>query len=275
MDNILDMKIIFSDLDGTLLNNQQQVSAEDLRTLKRLGRHNVIRVIATGRSYFSLQKVLPPDFPLDYIILSSGVGIMNWKTKALIRKYEIPSNLVQELSHFLIDQKVDFMVHAALPDNHWFQFFHHNHHNIDFKQRLQLYAPFASPIEEIKNLPAASQFVLIFARADSFSAEIRSALNGVNIIRATSPLDHASVWFELLPAQASKQQAAQFLCRQFKLTAADALALGNDYNDRDLLDWAGRKFVVANAPQVLKTHFPVTVSNNENPLTQILENYEF
>ncbi len=265
------MKIVFTDLDGTLLTTRQQVSEEDRRTLKELGRRGIIRVIATGRSYFSLQKVLEPDFPVDFVILSSGVGIMDWKSKSLLQQYEIPAPEVRRMAAFLITRDVDFMVHAALPDNHWFEYVQPNQHNTDFIRRLHLYAPYATALNEVNQLAAASQFVLIFPRAEAFSAEMRSALTNVNIIRATSPLDYESVWYELLPNQASKQQAAQFICNRFRVNANEALALGNDYNDTGLLNWAGIKSVVANAPQTLKTDFPVTVSNNENPLTEVMK----
>ncbi len=266
------MKIVFSDLDGTLLNTRQTVSSADMQTLEALGRQKIIRVIATGRSYFSLQKVLKPDFPVDYIILSSGVGIIDWRSKTLIQSYEIPANDVQKIAGFLISRQVDFMVHAALPDNHWFSYVHTNQHNADFKRRLKLYAPYASALYNSASLTAASQFVLIFPEESSSIDGLRSGLKNVNLIRATSPLDNQSVWYELLPKQASKRQAAQFICERFQYGAKDALALGNDYNDNDLLDWAGQKFVVANAPHELKKRYPVIVSNNESPLTYIMEN---
>lgn len=269
------MKILFTDLDGTLLNARQQVSAADRRSLAQLGREGIIRVIATGRSYFSLQKVVEADFPIDYVILSSGVGIMEWKSKSLIRQYEIPQTEVRRIARYLMTRQVDFMVHAALPHNHWFEYAHSNPHNADFARRLRLYAPYASELKAADNLPAASQFVLIFPDAESFTPEMRSMLKHTNSIRATSPLDNASVWYELLPQQASKQQAAQYICERFQLGAEESLAIGNDYNDRDLLDWAGTKWLVANAPQSLKERYPVTVSHNHSPLTEVLRNVEF
>ncbi len=265
------MKILFTDLDGTLLNTQHQVSVADRQALEQLGKLGIIRVIATGRSYFSLQKVIKPDFPVDFVILSSGAGIMDWPAKTLIQQYEIPPTLVRQIAGFLMTQEIDFMVHAALPDNHWFEYVHPNQHNADFIRRLHLYAPYASVLDDAEALSAASQFVLIFPQEEAFNTEIRSRLNSVNIIRATSPLDHKSVWYELLPKQASKQQAAQFICKRFRIDAGEALAIGNDYNDTGLLDWAGKSFVVANAPKTLRSRYLVTVSQNENPLTEVLK----
>lgn len=265
------MKILMSDLDGTLLNDRQQISLRDLETLERLGRQNILRVIATGRSYFSLKKVLTPDFPVDYVILSSGAGIMDWKQKRLIAHYEMEQSLAQETAAFLMREKIDFMVHDKLPENHQFLFFYSNRLNGDFKSRLSLYAPFANPLTDAGQIKSASQFVLIFRRVEEFRDSMRKALKKVHIIRATSPLDQRSVWFELMPEGVSKQNAAQQLAQRHSVAAEDVLALGNDYNDRDLLDWAGTSFVTANAPAELKSSYAVTVSNGNSPLTELVK----
>ena len=56
-----------------------------LRYLVELGRRGRLRVIATGRNLFSARKVLPPDFPVDYVLFSSGAGIMDWPAQRLLR----------------------------------------------------------------------------------------------------------------------------------------------------------------------------------------------
>ena len=80
------LKMVVTDLDGTLLNPQHQISDKDLQSLKLLGDKNIYRVIATGRSPYSLNKVLPADFPIDYLIFSSGSGIINWNTNTPNRR---------------------------------------------------------------------------------------------------------------------------------------------------------------------------------------------
>ncbi len=77
-------KIIFIDLDGTLIGDNRKVSERNLNSLQRAGDLGITRVIATGRSLFSFRKSIPLDFPIDYLIFSSGAGVMDWKTQQLI-----------------------------------------------------------------------------------------------------------------------------------------------------------------------------------------------
>jgi HAD superfamily hydrolase (TIGR01484 family) len=86
------IKIVFSDLDGTLLNNSHILSQVNRKTLMELKKRGIIRVVATGRSLFSAQKVMDLDFPIDYLIFSSGAGIMNWHNQESIYKEYMQKN---------------------------------------------------------------------------------------------------------------------------------------------------------------------------------------
>ena len=71
-------KMVVTDLDGTLLNAQGVISEPELLTLKKLGNEGYCRVIATGRSLYSIRKTLAFDqLPVDYLIFSSGSGIID------------------------------------------------------------------------------------------------------------------------------------------------------------------------------------------------------
>ena len=57
---------VFTDLDGTLLNSNQRLSDINRQTLTSLGKAGICRIVATGRSLYSAQRVLDDEFPIDY-----------------------------------------------------------------------------------------------------------------------------------------------------------------------------------------------------------------
>ncbi len=84
--------VILSDLDGTLLPSKvRSVSAAIITTLQRLGELGATRAVVTGRNYHSTQKVLQADFPIDYLIFSSGAGIVDWKSKQIVESHNLGS----------------------------------------------------------------------------------------------------------------------------------------------------------------------------------------
>ena len=148
---IQNIKIVVTDLDGTILPSQGNISKTNYETLLQLKDQGITRVIATGRTLYSAMAVLPEDFPIDYLIFSSGAGIMKWETKELIYSQQIEAGEVQDLSEILIDHEIDFMILDPIPLNHQFWYYQSGNKNPDFDRRLALYKQFATPVGQLSD----------------------------------------------------------------------------------------------------------------------------
>ena len=266
------LKMVVTDLDGTLLNPQHQISDKDFRSLKLLGENKIYRVIATGRSIYSLNRVIPADFPIDYLIFSSGSGILNWNTKEILHAQSLNSNEVVIIANFLTKMNIDFMIQKPIPDNHNFVYHHTGRENPDFFHRIKNYQKFAKPlISDPKEFGNASQFVAIIQKDVSIYEYIKNKLCQFKVIRSTSPLDGNSIWIEIFPKTVSKGAATAWLCQRLECNPADIIGIGNDYNDIDLLNWTQHSFVVENAPHELKQKFEITDSNINSGFTKAIQ----
>ena len=114
--------IVATDFDGTLLRSDHTVSERSRDTLTTLGERGILRVIATGRSYYSLQKVLKEDLPIDYLIVASGAGIYCRENMRLLYNTSLSKLDTEYIGNHLVELGCDFMVHFPLPDNHKFLF---------------------------------------------------------------------------------------------------------------------------------------------------------
>lgn len=259
------IRLVVTDLDGTLLRSDHKFNSEDLITLNRLGDMGIIRVIATGRSPFSASAVLPDDFPIDYLLFSSGAGIIRWSDKSIIHANQLSPENVQYIITLLVEMQADFMVHEPIPLNHCFLYHSSGKLNSDFERRINLYKDYSQPL--ITGLPfpgPASQVLVVLPNDTERFNAISKKLNGVQVIRATSPLDGESIWLEIFPKGVSKSGGIKWLCSFIGgIRPDDLLALGNDYNDIDMLNLAGKAFVVSNAPGELKDKFQVVPINDE------------
>lgn len=263
--------MVVSDLDGTLLRADRTFSATDLATLKALESHQILRAIATGRSLYSASTMIPPDFPIEYLIFSSGAGVAAWPDRALLMTHSLDAAQIEEAADLLLTHELDFMIHYPIPDNHRFVFHATAHENPDFQRRCQRYLPFAEPLDWSRPmLPAACQIVAIDPRPGEASqyAAVRDALPQLKVIRTTSPFDGVSTWIEIFPRTVSKGMAGDWVARRHGIFPASVLAVGNDYNDLDLLDWAGTGIVVGNAPPELQQRYRTVSSHNDNGFTE-------
>ena len=261
------LNMVVTDLDGTLFHGGRKVSETNFRTLVDLGNQKTLRVIATGRSLFSARKAIPVDFPIDYLIFSSGAGVTDWTKQELLKNHLMEKPEVETTFKAVVARDLDFMVHRPIPDNHFFVYFHTGRENPDFVERCNLYKDFASKGNTARfAMSNACQFVVVepYTKPRSEYEDLKNELNTLKVIRATSPLDGRSTWIEVFPKGVSKSRAAAWIALIHQIERHEILAVGNDYNDLDLLKWTHMSFIVNNAPEELKKMFPVVSSNIES-----------
>lgn len=265
--------VVVTDLDGTLLSPEREVGARDWAALEELGRRRVLRVVATGRSPFSARKVLARELPIDYLVHTSGAGVIDWASQEALYARHLEPPAAARLGARLVELGCDFMLHRAIPDNHQFYLHRSSARNDDFERRVELYAEYARELElaALGQEPMCQALVIDPPEVLARHAELQRELPEFNVIRATSPLDHRSTWLEVFPRGVSKALTATWLCQHLGRASGPTVAVGNDYNDLDLLEWAELPFVVANAPAELRARFPSVASNASGGFAEAIE----
>lgn len=259
------LKMLVCDLDGTLLMPGEPFDARDVSAMHELGERGVIRAIATGRALATAKRAISAEFPIDYLIFSSGAGILDWRSQELLVSHTLQPDEAERAVRAFIAHELDFMIHAPIPEQHIFHFHRTGKANPDFERRLARYAADGRVFERSAARSLASQLLAVSADGDPVEPfeTLRRELPDLSIIRATSPLDHRSMWIEAFPAGVSKSQAAAWLAGICNIARDESWAIGNDYNDWDLLRWAGRAAVVKNAPATMRAEFRPVSSLSE------------
>lgn len=273
-------RLFVSDLDGTLVRSDGTVGQKDLDALKALEQLGIVRAIATGRSMHSLAKSHFSDLPVDYIVFSTGAGVLKIPENRIITTApHLNAREIRLIVEILSTLELDFMIHDPIPDNHQFMYRRANAFNPDFDSRLRLYRGHCRSLEEadiFKSGYRAAQIVAIIPperfRKDLIE-QIRCEVKNLSVIRATSPLDGKSVWIEIFPSRVSKSQTIAWLADRLEITAENTLMVGNDYNDMDLLEWCGRGFVVGNAPAELKAKYSTVASNDHSGVNDAIQTW--
>jgi len=261
------MSMVVTDLDGTLLDARGRLGEANRRALERLGDKGVLRVVATGRSPYSALSVLAADFPIDYLVFSSGAGVFTWPERELLAAHAMDEAQVRNALAGLLARDLDFMVHFAVPENHRFVYRRATRAgapNADFERRCERYRAFARPWDgaELADAGISQLLAVEMPGAASHYEGLARELADLNVVLTTSPLDHRSRWIEIFPPAASKSLASEWIRERHAVARDAVVAIGNDYNDRDLLDWASRAHVVANAPPPMRARYAVVASHD-------------
>jgi len=258
--------MVVTDLDGTLLNSQAFADESTLETLRFLGEIGIVRTIATGRSPYSISKVIAEDFPIDYIIFSSGAGVIRWRDKQIVHSRLLGQTDVQSVVEQLISSKVDFMVHEPIPHNHNFLYYTTRIDNPDFNRRIEVYRAYCRPFITGVEFPnGATQIIAVLPNDPELFNLLSVKFSDLKVIRTTSPLDGDSIWMEIFPLDVSKAYGINWLCNHVvDCRIEEVISIGNDFNDLDMLDFTELSYVVANSPEELKMRYRVVPSNNES-----------
>ena len=94
------IKLLVSDLDGTLLNSKKEISPGNLQALKKCQSKNIIVTVATGRpSYKAKEFIKSLEFEKTngYLISYNGALITECKTNKIIFSSFIPKEIVQQI----------------------------------------------------------------------------------------------------------------------------------------------------------------------------------
>ena len=93
--------VTFFDLDGTFLDNDKNVPAENIEAVQQLKQNNILPVISTGRNIFEIQYVMD-QAGIDTIVSANG-SYVQYEGKKL-KAEEIKKPLLEELISFAAEQ---------------------------------------------------------------------------------------------------------------------------------------------------------------------------
>ena len=264
------IKLFATDLDGTILTKDKGFVKADIDAMRIIGEKGIVRVIATGRTLNSARNVIPEDFPVDYLVFSSGAGVYDWKTNELLQSKHLGAEKLKELIPLLSDRNLNFTLHWPIPDNHHFYYSGSGEEHDDFHRFLKHNRQYASSIE--KDLPEKdyTQILAFLPDVDTYEY-ISGKVSGVKTVRATSPIDGQSVWMEFFHHGVSKAEGLKFICNLKNINKNDVAVLGNDFNDLDMLQIFSSAFVVSNSPQELKEKYTVVASVYEGAVADLMK----
>jgi hydroxymethylpyrimidine pyrophosphatase-like HAD family hydrolase len=251
-----------TDFDGTIKPNDPKapLARADLTALRRLGAEGWVRAVVTGRSLFSFATAWEPGLELDWLIFSSGIGLCPWNSfgpGAVMEARTLKPLEAESALRAALDLNFGFFAYLPPPDGHHFYYLKPpSLVPAGFNKRLKIFAvqgrPFPSDFFDLApaERPVLSQLLLMVPEAEAVQAEAELArrLPQLSRLVCASPFNDACRWLEVLPPGVSKGRASAALAERLGLGRDRTVALGNDHNDSDLLDWAGRSFVVQDAP---------------------------
>ena len=270
------VRLIAIDIDGTLLDSRSQVSPANLDALARAHQAGVEIVLVTGRRHdFALPIARSLGFDL-WIISSNGAVTRSTRGESFHRDL-LPKETAITLSRAMRDFR----------DNTVITFDREGMGAIVCEEHKRLYgviqrwmeknAPYIEYVKPIeKSLVEDPIQVMFCGEVELMKIAERQLLESAFVDEITvlrTQYDHRDLTIvDILNAGCSKGHALERWAVHRGLTREEVMAIGDNYNDVEMLTFAGHPVIMGNASDELKQNgWTVTLHNDESGVAAAVE----
>ncbi len=258
------IKLVAIDLDGTLLNSDHKLSPKNIEVLRNLEEKGIHIIITTGRAYEAMVKFYNEIGLHGEIICYNGSVIYD-KNHNPIWKNTLDHKTGLELVK--IGEKFNTYHHGFI-DNKWVL-----PEMSDIAENYKHRSGLSETLVDFHQLENIAFTKMMYIGENEILMDIYNVLDdkfGNKLYKAFSNPN----FLEIMHRDSSKANALSFLLAMKGLTTENLLAIGDGYNDFEMLSMAGIGVVMENAPEELKKHFThKALSNNHNGVGKFLKKF--
>jgi Cof subfamily protein (haloacid dehalogenase superfamily) len=271
-------KLFVADMDGTLLDDNKNISDKNILTIKKLQNFGIRFVVATGRhdsmikSYLKHLDLNVPVISCNGAMVREPFGDQELLSKALPKK--------QSLAVIDICKEKNATFHIYGHESifgeklsHKMLYYHNLNKTLPSKERTKLVIVSDCRDIVLKESEPLYKF-LILSDTNKDLLDIKDCLDNIEGLSVCQSMPKL---LDVMKEGITKAYALQKLSESLGIKRNEIVAIGDQLNDLDLLEYAGLGIAVANAEDALKEKADmVTIANNnENAVSEAIESILF
>ncbi len=282
------IKLLALDLDGTLLNSKGKIPEANTKAIRLAEERGVLVTIATGRRFRDARPVaLEIEFNAP-IISHNGALLKFAESLETVAFSLITTETCEEILRVGREFGGDALVSANPHTKGTLLYDTVSADNIPLQKYIAWSKTFhgAEAEEAVHHVPNLDEILpetevihISYSGKCAAMSEIQKLLeaelkDSVNILATVYPhLDFTLL--DILPPDASKGIGVEKLALLNGLTAENVMVCGDNFNDLEMLEFAGTPVVMGNAaPELLENpKFRQTLSNDENGVALAIEKF--
>ncbi|MCF7561736.1 Cof-type HAD-IIB family hydrolase [Sabulilitoribacter multivorans] len=253
--NLSQIKLVVTDMDGTLLNSNHEVSSLFFELFNELKKHNVFFVAASGRPYYSIVDKLN-SIKDDIIIVAENGGLVIRKDELLLSTPIKRDNLLE--IEALIESKTD--IHPIFCTKAKAYFSHRSSSNGYFNSLLEYYPNYAI----IKSTKEIKEDIIKIALYNSEDSEKQIYPHFKHLEPNYKVKISGKHWVDVSDDLAHKGHAIELIQEKYNISPEETLVFGDYNNDIEMLKRASYSFAMENAHKNVKEVANYTTKSNDD-----------
>ncbi|MDR0269357.1 Cof-type HAD-IIB family hydrolase [Paenibacillus sp.] len=269
----MNIKAVFSDIDGTLLNSKHQITLGTKQAVQKITNAGIPFVLVSARmpsGILNLQKRIGIRSP---IVCFSGALVLDTSESEdnlpVIHSAVFPNETARRIISTVKEEFPNISISLYSYDR-WMVSDIQNDWVVQEKEitnanpvqmDLSSYIESGSGIHKVLCMGEPQDI-------DRLKESLQHEMTDISIYKSKD------TYLEMMVKTASKSHAVQILIDRLDISREEVMAVGDHFNDVDMLSFAGLGVAMGNAPEEVKRNADqVTLSNDEDGLKHCLEKY--
>ncbi len=262
-------KAVFIDIDGTLRDNNKNISDKTIETIKKVTNKGILVVLCSGRPRKYTENISRKCHASKYIITSNGGNIYNYEDNKIMYVNVMNKKACEKLYKIAKEADVRFIM------------------NVGDNRVVSKVKNFDGSEEQLKTdikTFVDTHDVVQCTIADTNFEKIKNLKNSIeNIEDVEIKNQHKSltnknapkegtIYYDVANTESCKGNAIEKMCQMLDINLEDTVAIGDDYNDVSMFKVVGHSVAMQNATDNVKEYADeITTSNEENGVATFLE----
>ena len=257
------IKLIVSDLDGTLLTDNKEIDTNIKKVIKELESIGILFTIATGRNN-SQSKHIINELGIDIPYVCDNGGSI-FKKGYCIKDYGINFDDIVTVNSIFEKYKVPHVVYGF-----------NNKYGRMMTDRIKYFFEVAKALNKAEDLNELRNDIVVKITVDSNGVkdflkakkEVDERCKNVNFRRSEDTL------FTVTDIKSSKGNAVEYLANNLGLSLNNVMTFGDNYNDLTMIEKANIGVAMEDAKDEIKNASEyIALSNNKNGVSNFLIDY--
>ena len=253
-------KAVFIDIDGTLIRSDHSITNATCDTIQKLKEKNILVVLVSARPLSGMEPIAEKIGVLTYPLAS-----LNGAYIAVDGTIIFDSVIAPRVTKIFYEnlQKYNATVIYYQHDL-WFSQLQNS--NTDYEQKITsvpiTIQPFSNTLQSWQNNFTGPNKILVIA-GEIEIIEIQNRLRK-QFIGNVNMYTSQSTYLEIINNKASKINAVRLLMERYNIKREEVIAIGDNFNDKEMIEFAGIGIAMGNAPSEVKAVANFTTDTNNN-----------
>ncbi len=262
------VKIVFSDIDGTLLTDDKHVTPKTEKAVQELLGKNIPFVLVSARmpeAIYPITRKMDVTIPL---ICYSGALVLTKEgetLKSTVMEKDVTAAFIKEAESRFPDATINYYA-----GHHWYVN-DVTDPRVVFEMKITEAQAEKADFADCLQKGILPHKILMMMEPDDCERaerELQERFPSLNIVRSFATL------LEIMDKSVTKASGIEVMLQHYGLQAEESLSFGDNYNDLEMLQYTGTSVAMGNAPQKVKeAASAVTLTNEEDGIYAYLREH--